>query len=180
MKAMLAEARAFLDDNLGRCPKCMRQSFVFMLAALGLAVVTSMVTSSPTLLIAGTVVALGSAGLWLSHMLAYALRSARRKTAPSSFRVSKKSAADIEIQPRRQFIISFARSFALVAAATALPVGSAFAATCPCAAPLKCCWSYAADYYVCAAADAVCCTHARNPWSCPSGHTCLGDSGDCT
>jgi len=38
---------AALDAKLGRCPRCMRQSFIFMLAACGLAFVLTLTTGTP-------------------------------------------------------------------------------------------------------------------------------------
>lgn len=171
-------------NNIGRCPKCMRQSFVFMLGAFSLAIVIELTVRSPALLIASRIVAVSSVGLWLSHLAAFSLRATRNAKSATPNAIGKNSETDLELQPRRQFLLTFARSFALVAAATALPVRSASAqagCNCPDITP-KCCYNSNGQTYVCAPADANCCGDPDPnvaPWSCPSGHYCTGDHG-CT
>jgi MFS family permease len=166
MKNLVSKIGNILNAVLGRCPKCMRLSFISMLGACGLVLLAAMVTQSPALLIATRLIAAGAAALWLSHLMAYAKRNALR--------------ANGDVQPRRQFIAAFARSFIFVMAATAFPVGTVFAQSCDCASNMKCCWNYAGDVSVCAPLDANCCAHASSPWSCPQGHDCYGDAGGCT
>lgn len=164
-----------LDAYLGRCQKCARTSFRFMVASGFLALAVTAMTGSPYLVATSRILALASAGLWLAHLGAFALRAGRNTHISKGTALRENSHADLALGVRRQFIFTFARSFMFAMAATALPIRSVFAADCPCIAPLKCCWDYNGKTYVCAAADAVCCT-SNNPWSCPKNHNCLGDS----
>ena len=174
----LKRVYAVLDAKLGRCPKCMRQSFVFMLAAWGLAFALALTASSPALRVASMMMAVGSAGLWLSHLTAFALRMAGNATASKDGARERKVAPDLAPRPRRRFVLGFAKSFVLVAAATALPIRAVFAqaaCNCPASAP-KCCYAYDGRSYVCAPSNANCCASA-NPWYCSSGTNCYGDRG---
>ncbi len=167
-----------LDTHLGRCQKCVRTSFLVMLATGFLALAVTAMTNSLHLIIAVDVLAVCSAGLWFTHLAAFALRAVRNARISKGTAPREDCRSDLSLGTRRQFIYTFAKSFMFAMMATALPIRSVFAADCPCKAPLKCCWDYTGQVYVCAASDAVCCT-GKNPWSCPSGHNCLGDSGDC-
>ena len=178
MRPLVEKVGNALDLYLGRCPKCVRTAFVFMIIAICMASAAALMTHSPFFLVTSRLLALGSAGLWFSHLVAFALRSVRNASISCKTASSGNSNADHSLRTRRQFISTFAKSFMFAMVATALPVRSLFAADCPCAAPLKCCWDYTGQIYVCAASDAVCCT-GKSPWSCPSKHNCLGDSGDC-
>src|ERR1035441_3747970 len=80
MKPHVRTLGSILDTYLGRCPKCARTSFVFMVAAGSLALTATIMTNSPSLLIASWLLAVGSAGLWFSHLGAFALRTARSKS----------------------------------------------------------------------------------------------------
>ena len=178
MKPIVRKINSVLDAHLGRCQKCVRTSFLVMLATGCLALAVTTMTNSLYLIVAVDVLAVCSAGLWFTHLTAFALRAVRSariscKTAPS-----RNSNADHALRARRQFISVFAKSFMFAMMATALPIRSVFAADCPCKAPLKCCWDYTVKLYVCAAPDDVCCT-GTSPWSCPNGQTCNGDSGGC-
>jgi hypothetical protein len=75
---------AALNANLGRCPRCMRQSFVFVLGTWGLVLVMTLVTISPPVLTLATVFAAGATGLWLSHLTAFALRVMRSASTSKS------------------------------------------------------------------------------------------------
>ena len=166
-------------EELGRCPKCMRKSFVFALGTCGLALLMAFTASPPALRVAVEIAALAAAGVWLSHLLAFAFRASRRRAGSPGPQTQEPSPADTENQGRRRLILSFARNFAFIAVATALPIASAWAASCPCAATLKCCWNYTADTYTCAPRDAVCCGHPTTPWYCQPKHNCYGDKGGC-
>jgi hypothetical protein len=113
--------------NLGRCPKCMKQSFIFMLGAWVLAFVIELTTNSPTLLIASKIVAVGSAGLWLLHLTAFSLRAVRNTSTSTGNALRVNAVTDLSLQSRRQFALSFAKSLIIAATATALPIRNAFA-----------------------------------------------------
>jgi len=72
-------------------------------------------------------VAVGSAGLWLSHLTAFALRMVGNASASKGGALEGSVVTDRTLQPRRQFVMAFAKSFILVAAATALPIRAVFA-----------------------------------------------------
>ena len=172
----LKKIYAALDVKLGRCPKCMRQSFAFMLAAWGLAFTVSLTANAPVMLVACMIVAIGLAGLWFSHLTAFALRAAENASTLKGGVLEESVVTDLSLQPRRHFVLNFAKNFILMAAATALPIRTVFAqaaCNCPTAAP-KCCYSYDGRRYVCAPSNANCCASA-NPWYCSSGMNCYGD-----
>ena len=75
MKFFNKKSFGVLGAYLGRCPKCMRQSFIFMLVAVGLVFTLTMIPGNGALLIASKAAASVAAGLWLSHLTAFALRS---------------------------------------------------------------------------------------------------------
>jgi hypothetical protein len=152
-----------MDAHLGRCSKCMRQSFLAALGAAGLALALPLITAAPAVLLASTVAALGAAALWLAHLTAFALRSA---------------AITREHQPKRRYALAFVRDLFVIAAATAVPFNAAFAQVpcrCPSNAP-KCCYNYDGKNYVCAPSNAVCCA-GNPPHYCQSGKQCYGTSG---
>ena len=136
---------AALNANLGRCPRCMRQSFVFMLGTWGLVLVITMVTISPLVLTLATVFAVGATGLWLSHLTAFALRAIRSASTSGGKVMGRNVVNNLSLQPRRHFILAFSKSFLLAATAAALPIEVVFAQsqmqqclTC-CAARLSAC-----------------------------------------
>lgn len=173
MNTFVKKAVTALDAKLGRCPKCMRLSFLAMLAAGILALSMTAMAASSLLIAATEIIAAGAALLWLSHLVAYALRAVMNPCT-----LQQKTPTDDAAHPRRQFMFAFARSLVFVMAATAVfPVSKVFAQSCDCEDNMKCCWNYAGDVSVCAPLNANCCTHATDPWYCPEGHNCYGDSG---
>jgi hypothetical protein len=136
----------------------MHISFLCALAAVVWAVVM------PMLAIQALAVALTA--WWAMHLMVYAFRAAKRPGPPSA----RPDA------PRRQFAATFAKTFLLVAVATALPTQRVWAGNCDCPSNMKCCWNYAGDFAVCAPLDANCCAHANKPWYCSQGQNCYGDS----
>ena len=150
---------------------------MLMVEAVGLALIVIIFNGPASVIVISRILAVGSAGLWFAHLGAFALRAARSISKETALREHADS--DPSLHARRRFLFALGKSFVFAMTATALPIRSAFAADCPCAAPLKCCWNYDQTNYVCAAADDMCCV-SNNPWSCPSGHSCLGDSGGCT
>jgi hypothetical protein len=116
-----------LRAKLGRCPRCMRQSFFFMLGTWGLVLVTTLVTISPLVLTLATVIAVTATGLWLSHLTAFSLRAMRSVSTSDGEMAGRNAVTTLSPQPRRQFVLAFSKSFLLAATAAALPFGAAFA-----------------------------------------------------
>jgi hypothetical protein len=116
-----------LNAKLGRCPKCMRQSFVFMLGTWGLVLVMTLVTISPLVLTLSKVIAVTATGLWLSHLTAFAFRATRSAATARGEVMRRNVVTDLSHQPRRHFILAFSKSFLLAATAAALPIGAVFA-----------------------------------------------------
>jgi hypothetical protein len=116
-----------VNANLGRCPRCMRQSFVFMLGTWGLVLVLILATNSQLVLILSKVIAVGASGLWLSHLTVFALRATRSPTTAKGEVMRRSVVTSPSVQPRRHFILAFAKSLLLAATAAALPIGVVFA-----------------------------------------------------
>jgi hypothetical protein len=96
--------------KLGRCPKCMRSSFVFAAALWGAALGAGQFGAWRALAIALLAAALAAGALWLAHLAAYAFRS-----------------ADGVDPARRRAIPAFAKAFAIIAIATMAGPRIAFA-----------------------------------------------------
>ena len=124
---VMEKISAALNANLGRCPRCMRQSFVFMLGTCGLALVLTLVTISPLVLTLSKVIASGATGLWISHLAAFAFRATRSATTARGELIGRDDVSTRSLPPRRQFVVSFAKSFLFAASVAALPIGAALA-----------------------------------------------------
>ena len=107
---------------LGRCPKCMRQSFLAAFGASMLAAVAWVVIGGNAVTIAGVIAALGLTALWLAHLVAYAVRSVATSDGPRNC-----GSTPVEMMSRRDMIPTLARVFGAMALATALPASAAFA-----------------------------------------------------
>lgn len=121
-------------QNLGRCPKCMRQSFLVALAAWAAAIIARVMDGSGALSIG---IALGAGALsllWVAHLLAYAARSVAPLPAGDS--------SGAETLSRRDIIPKFARAVGVMALVTATPA-SVWAQSCcdcsKCASGQNCC-----------------------------------------
>ena len=101
--------RATLDTYLGRCPRCMRQSLLAALAMWVFAAALGASLGANFMAWAAGGAALAATLLWASHLLAYALRSAR---APQD---------DAALASRRRFATNLLRAAGVMAAVTALP-----------------------------------------------------------
>src|SRR5665213_205158 len=123
----ISKISAELKANLGGCPRCMRQSFIFMLGSWGLMLVVTFVANSPLVLGVGGAIAVGATGLWLSHLAVFTLGALRRGGPSRGAAFEGDAVTDISGRPRRQFILAFSKIFLFAAAATALPAGAAFA-----------------------------------------------------
>jgi hypothetical protein len=152
MKTIFNKVGSALDDHLGRCSKCMRQAFLFMLGASLLALAVPLATNAPAVLIASDIAAAAAVILWLSHLAAFAFRAA---------------AAAHPHRPKRRYALMFVRNLLVVAASTAVPLSAAFARVpCGCTSGMKCCYNYDGSDYVCAASNANCCA-GKTCWARP-------------
>ncbi len=124
---VMEKISAALNANLGRCPRCMRQSFFFMLGTWGLVLIMTLVAISPLLLTLTAVTAVGATGLWLLHLTAFALRAMSHVTMATDDVMGRNIITTLSLQPRRHFILGFSKSFLLAAIAAALPIEVVFA-----------------------------------------------------
>lgn len=114
----------------GRCLRCMRQSLIVALLATATAVLSWWAAGTDAATLAFAVTAAGLTSLWLSHLVAFAVRATRAQAGPRESRAKLSEDA----VSRRQFGAMFARAIFGVAVLTALPaalVGPAYAAK-PC------------------------------------------------
>lgn len=127
--SVLNQFRMKLDRHLGRCPKCMRQSFLAAAAAWGLAATLWLVNAMGIVMLAAMAAALGATLLWLAHLAAYAVRAAR-------------ATADAPLESRRRFASNLLKAAGAMAIITALP-GTALADNCcdcsKCSSQQVCC-----------------------------------------
>ncbi|HTC17689.1 MAG TPA: hypothetical protein VK690_01100 [Stellaceae bacterium] len=169
-----ASALAMLDARLGRCSRCMRQSFLAAAGGLALACALTMLAPAPFMIAGGWIAAFALAALWLAHIAAFSARAAiaGRKAAARS-----RSAAGP--WQRRRFLGAFAKTLLLVAAATLFPVSfraaSADECSCPQVALPNGVFNSARQECTCCAANQVGCTSAKKTWCCDKGHDCQGD-----
>jgi hypothetical protein len=125
--AAVEKISALLRTKLGRCPRCMRQSFFFVISTWGLVHVTTLVTISPLVRTSATVIAVTATGVWLSHLAAYALRATRHLHTATEAVMGRNIITALSLHPRRQFVLAFSKSFLVAATAAALPIGAVFA-----------------------------------------------------
>ena len=121
MNAISTRARRLVDANLGRCPKCMRISFLASLAAWALLVAVNLIDDQSAFTAVATISALAFTVLWIAHLVAYATRAAMGSDKPND-----RSVEPTAVLSRRQIIPIFARALGAVALSTALPA-TAFA-----------------------------------------------------
>lgn len=120
MRNMLIQALTLLVSKLGRCPHCMRSSFIVAGAAWTVCLVATAAISRLEISLSIAVVALGLTVLWIAHLFAFVLRT----TEPQRTHGRRADAASGAAFPRRVFIAELAKSMGLVALATAFPVRS--------------------------------------------------------
>ncbi|WP_352483895.1 MULTISPECIES: DUF3624 family protein [unclassified Mesorhizobium] len=109
----------FLYD-IGRCPNCMRQSFLASCIgwlAVGITYGSGFVTSAGPILHCSVALALLLSGLWLLHLVVYAIRYSLRQTKLQSPSVNAGEYSPL----RRSFIANFSTAFASLAIMTTLP-----------------------------------------------------------
>lgn len=118
-----------IDANLGRCPRCIRTSLLFAAAVWVAFFVTYSLASGVQLLLfilgfLGTILT----ALWVTHLVVYAARSSTHVVERG--RLGKDPGID---ESRRALLPTFAKAFAGIALATALPrVASANSCTKSC------------------------------------------------
>ena len=150
--------------RVGRCPKCMRQSFLAMAAgwtALLLALSTGPVLDSVVLIRLTAICAISFTLLWSTHVLTYAMR--RRAKLSSDSRIDS---VDVH---RRQFFRATAYPFG--AAVIAVAVATAFPRLAR------------ADVYPCANTSCdqgtICCSDSSGNGYCCDARTSCNGSGGC-
>jgi hypothetical protein len=107
--------------HLGRCPRCMRQSFIATLGAWAFTLWALLSVGETVVTALMAALALGLSALWIGHLIAFAARA-----TPAFKERNKTDAASGEGLSRRQLMPMFARTLGAAALATALP-SSAFA-----------------------------------------------------
>jgi hypothetical protein len=124
---------AFVDRTLGRCPRCMRKSFLAALAAWAMVFVADAMRVPSAAGMALTLVSLGLSALWLAHVAAFAGRATAAAMSKGSSGATMPTSSPL--RSRREVAIEFARTTAFVALATALSTKVALA----CVQPPKSC-----------------------------------------
>ncbi|HTW34605.1 MAG TPA: hypothetical protein VMD53_08300 [Rhizomicrobium sp.] len=139
-----------LANNLGRCGKCIRQSFAAALGAWIAVAVVVMFTGFSWIAAAMAAGATLPSGLWLAHLTAYAARAARCRVSTAT----ADAIGNVTRHSRRDLFPFFVKTFAAVALASvfqSLPTGARAQSTCPANLPFVCggqyCCSGAASWY---------------------------------
>ena len=135
-----------ITRNLGRCRSCMRASFlsaacVWLAAFVVFAVAPSARALGLAFLAAGATLSV----LWLAHLTAYAARAARCRLSTATIATD----GTVTRHSRRELVPLFAKAFALIAFATALPALASKAmaqdSTCPANLPYPCGTQYCCE-----------------------------------
>ncbi len=174
--------------KLGRCPKCMKTSFLAAAAAWAVALALASMPTVPSIGAAIWAVPAVLTLLWIGHLASFAGRATRGafRRAEDEERIRGASASAMIRWPRRRFLLTFAKMLVIAAAATALPF-RAMAQDCSCADPECTCPPDAPDCYInparqesfCCAYGDVGCSSPLLSWCCPNGSNCYGDNGEC-
>jgi hypothetical protein len=110
MNTIVKKSVAYLDANIGRCPRCLRHAFQAALGAWALTLAVAVLGVIDWALSAMTFAALGLTALWLTHLTAMVIRSYlgwRRIGRPSldATQASQQSPTGLAIKRnRRQFV----------------------------------------------------------------------------
>ena len=188
MKISIARKVEAIGTKLGRCPRCMKTSFLVAAAAWALALaIASMPTPQPIGILVW-VVSAACTMLWIGHLAAFATRAKRGafRKAGDEARIRGKSAAAMVRWPRRRFVLTFAKTFLVAALATSFPL-KLMAQSCSCSEPDCTCPPDAPNCFINPALqESFCCgyedTGCASPllsWCCPNGTNCYGDNGEC-
>jgi hypothetical protein len=154
MRQRIRVTLQFLCYKIGRCSRCIRQSFLVSLFAwsvVALAVAIDSVLAvhifRPILLIPAVLLSV----LWLTHLIVFAMRSAIRPNEPR--KASQRGGShDSAAVSRRSIFATFATSFSGMALATMLPsiasaqnrywCGPNDYRGVYCSGNQQCCWAY--------------------------------------
>ncbi|HZR59805.1 MAG TPA: DUF3624 family protein [Xanthobacteraceae bacterium] len=130
-----------LDQNLGRCPLCMRKAFLSALAAWALVVATAALSGRTEAIAATAMLALAFTGLWLAHICALSIRATMNRLLARADASHDPANYDPSVRrlSRRRVVIDFATTLALTAAATILPRSARSQAACGCRVGDICC-----------------------------------------
>lgn len=137
MSTFFQKLTKILDKNIGRCPRCMRMSFLAAFGTAGVAVMDHIMTTDPIIIGLAWMSAFAWAALWIFHLVVFAARSVQAANAPTPSTVRKFVGAPIvpPVLLRRQFFTAFGKAFAFGAIATALSSSAALACVQP---PVPC------------------------------------------
>ncbi|MBI2719666.1 MAG: DUF3624 family protein [Rhizobiales bacterium] len=174
--------------KLGRCPKCMRTSFLFAAGSWIVVLAVSRVPIFPPIAALIWIVPICFTLLWIGHLAAFAKRSAQGALhrGRDEARGRGHVAAAAANWPRRRFLFFFVKAFVFAAVATAFPV-NAMAQSCSCSDPNCTCPPNQPNCFINPARqESFCCssgdTGCGSPllsWCCPNGTNCYGDNGNC-
>ncbi len=174
----------WMATQLGSCPKCMRSAFFAAMLGLCLAMLASLF--APTLPgvwllwpLAGALV-----GLWLLHLVVYALRVARSGAGGGSALAGPDEAISPPPLPdlagRRAFLVSAMKAFGFAFLATSFSFGRSRADSscqitscsdpkCVCVAPTpRCVFCPNRNEFACAPSGVTICCSNEAFWSCQS------------
>jgi len=135
MSGWFAEELGRHLSGLGRCPKCMRTAHIASLVSV-VSTAILFITGVPSALLACSFILTGLLlGLWIAHLIAFAIRASR---TPADQRRAAESIS------RRQFVTLFARSLAFAALATSLVMPAKAQSRCQ---NCRGCWNCCTCYY---------------------------------
>ena len=137
MSTLFQKLYRALDENIGRCPRCMRMCFVAAVGTAGVAVVINILTADAAIARLVWLPALACAALWTLHLGVFAARTVGAAAVRQPGVVSNLAATQIapQILPRRRFFSVFGKAFIFGAIATALGSSAALACVQP---PVPC------------------------------------------
>jgi hypothetical protein len=126
----------FITDALGRCPKCMRTSFLAAISSSVFAIAITVMANYPSVVAMSWIAAVALVGLWIAHLVAYSVRA-------TAFRIAIPEGQGATFLSRREIFPTFFRALGAMALTTALPAATAFAQSrCDCSkcrSDQKCC-----------------------------------------
>ncbi len=117
---------AHAPRRLGRCPRCMQKALLAALSAWGLAVAATLSGGAPSM-DWGITLAVLATGLWIAHVIAFALNRMQTRAAAAQIHQS-----GIRAPSRRQFIVSFAQLVGMAATASIISAPARAASACGC------------------------------------------------
>jgi hypothetical protein len=179
VSAMIFCARQ-LQNQLGRCPRCMHSSFLSAAAGVLLAFMSSAVGFPAYVVLLTAAIATLLTGLWMAHALMFTVRSAKATARHSGL-------ADRVAWSRRRLLGAFLRVLAFSAVTAALP-GALRAQSCNCytengcSCPPdfpQCIFNPTTGEAICCGPSAVGCAGPNSTWCCPPGTNCYGTDNQC-